>query len=226
MLSLLEVAQKLAFSKYRSMIGHEAADSPSHCPEEERTSLQTSNQATTQPNIAENFSKCAHQPLIVPSTPEPESLVSISNSDTSTADEPLHASTDAREQAPLPRAEDRTLDCAQPKATMNSSSKSPFSSESGIGIDSSLSAPNEGIFCNNPRDQQRRVPRLYLLSRRIGIKSRQSRSEPFQLVSFLEHHSTDRPYIKCTIILRLNNACPFRATCIPLALVPSTCQKT
>ncbi|KAN0110859.1 hypothetical protein V8E51_007246 [Hyaloscypha variabilis] len=150
MLSLLEVAQKLAFSKYRSMIGHEAADSPSHCPEEERTSLLTSNQATTQPRIAEKFPKDTHQPPIVPCTPKSECHVSIPDSDTSTAHEALHSSTNSREPAAPPRDEDTTLGCAQPKATMKSSSKFPFSSESSTIIDSSLSPPNDGTFCNNP----------------------------------------------------------------------------
>jgi hypothetical protein len=142
MLSVLEEAQKLAFSKYRSLIRPPAVDSEISASVQEGTRGLTTKQSS-------NTSKYTHQPSIPPLLPNPESLLSFSDLDIPYAQELRHASCDmSNHSATLSLSEEQhtILKRTESDTPLDSSSTSKSATE----LDDSLPLPDHELFESNP----------------------------------------------------------------------------
>jgi len=102
MLSLLEIAQKLAFSKYRSMKGDEASDYQPLDYEGHPNYPSMANQATMLSDVAENPSEDADEPPSLSPILNPGTLLSSSELDRSVVQDTLHTSTHISGQITCP----------------------------------------------------------------------------------------------------------------------------
>jgi hypothetical protein len=140
MLSVLEEAQKLAFSKYRSLIRPPAVDSPISASVQEGTQELTTKQSS-------NTWKYTHQPSIPPLLPNPESLLSFSDLNIPYAQELQHASCDmSNHSAALSEEQHTILKRTESNTPLNSSSTSKSATE----LDDYLPFPDHELFESNP----------------------------------------------------------------------------
>jgi hypothetical protein len=140
MLSVLEEAQKLAFSKYWSLIRPPAVDSPISASMQEGTHILTTEQSS-------HTSNNTHQPSIPPLLPNPASLLSFSDLEIPQAHELRHASCDmSNHSATLSEEQHTTLKRTASNTPLDSSSTSKSATE----LDDSLPLPDHELFESNP----------------------------------------------------------------------------
>jgi hypothetical protein len=139
MLSVLEEAQKLAFSKYRSLMGPAAVDSPISASMQEAAHLVTTKQRS-------NTSNYTVQPSIPPPLPDPESLLSFLDLDIPQAHELQHTSRDISNHSAIVSEEQHT----SLKGTESNTALDPSSTKFVADIDHSLTLPDREMFESNP----------------------------------------------------------------------------
>lgn len=148
MLSVLEEAQKLAFSKYRSMMGPAAVHSPISGSVKESTHLLTTNQSPIIQKESQNTSDGAHQPSNSPSPSDATYLLSFSDLDKAQPHEPEHPASDTSESVALLGEGQTTMTVTESNISTDSSSNSQPESEPITDLD--LPLPDHEPFGNDP----------------------------------------------------------------------------
>jgi hypothetical protein len=140
MRTVLEEAQKLAFSKYWSLIGPAAVDSPISASMQEATQLLTTEQSS-------HISNYTHQTPTQPLLPKPASLLSFSDLNIPQVHELRHASCDkSNHSATLSEEQHATLKRTETNTPQDFSSTSKSATEP----DNSLALPDHELFESNP----------------------------------------------------------------------------
>jgi hypothetical protein len=150
MMSVLDEAQKLAFSKYRSIMDSPAADSPISSSVKAGAYLLDTTQNPIPRKISQNTLNNDYQPSSPPLLLGPNLPLSFSDLDIPQVHESQLASSNTSEHAATTGEEHTTLTRTETKADTKSTSNTQSPSNPATNIDDSLPLLDHELFGSDP----------------------------------------------------------------------------